>query len=195
MHPETKGKDEIIAVSSASVRSPSERTKQMRRLASARPANVRAINKCSEDEAAPSADVAACWAAVRAGKPAEFSQDFWESEDLALRFPEGRLQSKATLERVRLPGRHLIRRKTLPKPLSHCDLLCWTWHCHGVPGLSHTRDTKAQEALKQFVPNCSAPIFDVGTPGFLPGFLSLGFGHWGGFSHGARRAGTFCASS
>lgn len=54
------------------------------------------------------------WAAVRAGKPAE-SQDFWENEDLELRFPEGRLQSKATLERVRLPGRHFIRRKNTSK--------------------------------------------------------------------------------
>lgn len=133
------------------------------------------------------------WAAVRAAKPGE-SQDFWENEDVVLCSPEGRLQSKATLERVRLPGRHLIKRKTLPKILSHCDLLCWTWHCHGVLGLSYARDTKAWEALKQFVPNCSASIFDVGTPVFFPAFLFLGFGHWGRFSHGARRAGTFCAS-
>lgn len=195
MHPETKGKDEIIAVSSASVRSPSEHKKQMRRLASARPANVRAINKCSEDEAAPSADVAARWAAVRAGKPAELSQDFWESEDWCCAPLKGDSRAKPLWKGSGCQAGTLIRGKTLPKPLSHCDLLCWTWHCHGVPGLSHTRDTKAREALKQFVPNCSAPIFDVGTPGFLPGFLSLGFGHWGGFSHGARRAGTFCASS
>lgn len=135
------------------------------------------------------------WAAVRAGKPAE-SQDFWENEDLALRFPEGRLQSKATLERVRMPGRHLIRRKTLPKLHSHCDFLCWTWHYHGVLGLSYTRDTKAREALKQFVPNCSASIFDVGTPGFLPAFLFLSFGHWGRFFTWSQKTfcRTFCAS-
>lgn len=67
MHPETKGKDEIIAVSSALLRSPSEHMKQMRP-ASARPANVRAINKCSESEAAPSADVSCCqsWETCRA---------------------------------------------------------------------------------------------------------------------------------
>lgn len=39
--------------------------KQMRRLALARHANVIAINKCSNNKAAPSADVAAYYTAVK----------------------------------------------------------------------------------------------------------------------------------
>lgn len=44
--------------------------KQMRRLALARHANVTTINKCSNNRAAPSADVAANYTAVKPGQTA-----------------------------------------------------------------------------------------------------------------------------
>lgn len=67
--------------------------KQTRRPALARHANVTAINKCSNNKAAPSADVAA---PVKPGQTA-LVQDPWVIEDLAPHLPEGRLQSTSTI--------------------------------------------------------------------------------------------------